>query len=256
MAGETLSAFAPIDRDIGLYRGQGPGVPVRALPRQRPGAWTGNEKHRRSHGNRSRLRHRFCQGIAWRGDGAAARRDGVRLGQGRDKEQYRPGGREIARAGLCDHRHRRHRGPSAGARAGRSVRSTRSRKGGRTSSTGCSMATSIWSSTPPRAGSRSRTAIRSARPRWRARCPISQQRRRAWPRRVRSRRCAAMRLKSPRSSPIIPRLRTLSPHNLRPVGALRQGALRAGFRERDSDEWRVPTRCRCWPRATASSTTN
>ena len=36
----------------------------------------------------------------------------------------------------------------------RSRSSTRSRRGGRTSSTGCSTATSTWCSTPPRAGSR------------------------------------------------------------------------------------------------------
>ena len=52
MAGETLSDFGPDRARHRLYRGQGPGVPVRALPRDRPGAWTGNEEHRRSHGNR------------------------------------------------------------------------------------------------------------------------------------------------------------------------------------------------------------
>ena len=42
----------------------------------------------------------------------------------------------------------------AGEGAAGRARSTRSRRGGRTSSTGCSTATSTWSSTPPRAGSR------------------------------------------------------------------------------------------------------
>ena len=52
MAGEPLPGSAPIRPRPRLYRGQGIGVPVRALPGDRSGAWTGNEEHRRSHGNR------------------------------------------------------------------------------------------------------------------------------------------------------------------------------------------------------------
>ena len=48
-----------------------------------------------------------------------------------------------------------------------------------------------------------------------ARCPISPPRRRAWRRRGRSRRCAATRLKSPRSNPIIPLPRNEFPPHLR-----------------------------------------
>ena len=65
-----------------LYRGQGIGVPVRALPRHRSGAGTGNEEHRRSHGNRTRFRRCVRQGAARRRDGPAAGRDRVRVGQG------------------------------------------------------------------------------------------------------------------------------------------------------------------------------
>ena len=55
MAGEPLAGLGEIGRALRLYRGQGIGVPVRALPRHRSRAWTGNEEHRRSHGNRSAI---------------------------------------------------------------------------------------------------------------------------------------------------------------------------------------------------------
>ena len=45
-------ALGEVGRELRLYRGQGIGVPVRALPGDRSGARTGNEEHRRSHGNR------------------------------------------------------------------------------------------------------------------------------------------------------------------------------------------------------------
>ena len=55
MAGEKL-ADLPADRPRHRpYRGQGSGVPLRALPRRRSGAVAGNEVHRRSHGNRSAI---------------------------------------------------------------------------------------------------------------------------------------------------------------------------------------------------------
>ena len=72
MAGEPLCGFDADRPRHRPYRGQGAGVPVRALPRDRPGARTGNEEHRRSHGNRSGFRHRLRQGAARRGDRAAA----------------------------------------------------------------------------------------------------------------------------------------------------------------------------------------
>ena len=52
MAGEPLERLRRDRPRPRLYRGQGGGVPVRALPGHRSGAWTGNEEHRRSHGNR------------------------------------------------------------------------------------------------------------------------------------------------------------------------------------------------------------
>ena len=52
MAGEPLAELRRDRPRPRLYRGQGAGVPVRALPRDRSGARTGNEEHRRSHGNR------------------------------------------------------------------------------------------------------------------------------------------------------------------------------------------------------------
>ena len=55
MAGEPLAALRRDRPRPRLYRGQGIGVPVRALPGHRSGARTGNEEHRRSHGNRSAI---------------------------------------------------------------------------------------------------------------------------------------------------------------------------------------------------------
>ena len=52
MAGEPLAAFDPIDRDIGHIAIKESRLPLRALPRDRSGPVTGNEEHRRSHGNR------------------------------------------------------------------------------------------------------------------------------------------------------------------------------------------------------------
>ena len=67
MAGEKLSSFdlsPPQHRHP--YRGQGSGVPVRALPRRRSGARPRNEIDRRSHGHRRRFRHRLRQGAVRR----------------------------------------------------------------------------------------------------------------------------------------------------------------------------------------------
>ncbi len=52
MAGEPLSAFDPIDRDIGHIAVKSPVFPFARFPGHRSGARTGNEEHRRSHGNR------------------------------------------------------------------------------------------------------------------------------------------------------------------------------------------------------------
>ena len=56
----------------------------------------------------------FAKALTRRGDGPAAGRNGLRVGQGRRQGQYRPGGREAGRARLHDHRDRRHRGAPAG----------------------------------------------------------------------------------------------------------------------------------------------
>ena len=52
MAGEALGELRRDRPRHRLYRGQGIGFPLRALPGHRSGARTGNEEHRRSHGNR------------------------------------------------------------------------------------------------------------------------------------------------------------------------------------------------------------
>ena len=55
MAGEPLADFDADRPRHRPYRGQGSGLPLRALPGHRSGAVTGNEEHRRSHGNRSAI---------------------------------------------------------------------------------------------------------------------------------------------------------------------------------------------------------
>ena len=52
MAGEKLIELPADPARRRPYRGQGSGLPVRALPRDRSGPLTGNEVDRRSHGNR------------------------------------------------------------------------------------------------------------------------------------------------------------------------------------------------------------
>ncbi len=51
MAGEKLIDFPAARPRRRPYRGQGSGLPVRALPRDRSGAFSGNEVDRRSDGN-------------------------------------------------------------------------------------------------------------------------------------------------------------------------------------------------------------
>ena len=52
MAGEPLDAYLPIDRDIDYVAIKESIFPFARFPRDRPGAGTGNEEHRRSDGNR------------------------------------------------------------------------------------------------------------------------------------------------------------------------------------------------------------
>jgi carbamoyl-phosphate synthase large subunit len=103
------------------YRGQGGGLPLRALPGHRSGPVAGDEVHRRSHGDRSRFRDGLPQIAAGRRCRSAGRRHPVRLGQGRRQGgDRRPGARagrsRLPRGG--DRRHRRlsrRRGDRGGA---------------------------------------------------------------------------------------------------------------------------------------------
>ena len=61
MAGETLASFGLTQDAARPCRGQGGGVPVRALPRRRHGARPGDALDRRGHGPRRRFRPRLRQ---------------------------------------------------------------------------------------------------------------------------------------------------------------------------------------------------
>ena len=100
MAGEKLADLPPLDARDRLYRGQGGGVPVRALPGDRSGAVTGNEVHRRSHGNRSDFADGLPQVAAGGGARSADRGHPVRLGQGQRQAADPRAGRGAARHGL------------------------------------------------------------------------------------------------------------------------------------------------------------
>ena len=80
MAGEPLAHFELKSDEARPRRGQGGGVPVRALPRRRHHPGSGDALDRRGDGHRPRLRHGLRQEPARRRQQAAARRRGVRLG--------------------------------------------------------------------------------------------------------------------------------------------------------------------------------
>ncbi len=77
-------------------RGQGGGVPVRALPRHRPGPRSRDEVDGRGHGHRRRLRHRLRQGAARRGHRPADGGHGVPVGQGQRQAGRRSKRRAIS----------------------------------------------------------------------------------------------------------------------------------------------------------------
>ncbi len=80
MAGESLSAFDLERAAARPRRGQGGGIPVRALPGRRPAARPGDEVDRRGHGPRSRVRRGLRQVAARRRQPAARAGHGVHLG--------------------------------------------------------------------------------------------------------------------------------------------------------------------------------
>ena len=205
MAGEPLSELRRGRREPRLYRGQGIGVPVRALPRDRSGARTGNEEHRRSHGNRCGFRHRLRQGADRRGDGSC-RRAGRRSCRSRTPTRTISSRRSRSWSSSASRSSRPAAPRRTCRRRGLPVETVNKVAQGRPhivdrlldGEVGAGvqhdrgLAVAEGQPFDPRDG---------ARPR---RCPTSRRRRRAWPRRGRSRRCAGTRLKSPRSNPIIP----------------------------------------------------
>ena len=115
---------------------QGGGAPVRALPRQRPGARPGDALDRRGDGHRLRPADRVREGRARRGPAAADERDRVPLGARRRQGGARPGRAGARRARLQAARHGRHgarRSPPPGWRS--SVRKVAEDGDGRRSST-------------------------------------------------------------------------------------------------------------------------
>ena len=116
MAGETLLGFRSRRAPAGARRGQGGGVPLRALPRGRSAARAGDEVDRRGDGARSRFRRRLRQIPARRRQSAARARHGLHLGA--RSRQAGDGGARPAAAGarLPADRDPRHRGASAGRR--------------------------------------------------------------------------------------------------------------------------------------------
>ena len=107
--GRAPGELRPETPGVDPHRGQGGGVPVRALPRLRSGARARDEVDRRSHGDRYRFRHGIRQGAARCGYGTADVRHGVHLGQGQ-RQAGDPRSRAAAgRDGFCTDRDRRYR---------------------------------------------------------------------------------------------------------------------------------------------------
>ena len=80
MAGESLASFKLEHRRAQAPRGEGSGVPVRALPRRRHRARPGDEIDRRGDGHRRLVRDRLRQEPDRRRHQPAAQRNRVRLG--------------------------------------------------------------------------------------------------------------------------------------------------------------------------------
>ena len=95
------------------YCGQGSGLPLRPLPRDRSRALAGNEIHRRSDGNRERFSDSLSEGSAGGGARPADCGHSVRVGQGQRQGDDRRTGADFACHGLLGDRHGRHRRLSA-----------------------------------------------------------------------------------------------------------------------------------------------
>ncbi len=88
---------------------QGSGDAVRALPRRRCGAGTGDALHRRSHGPRHKLRPRLREEPDRRGPAPSAVGQRLHLDQGRRQGRGHRARARAGRDGLQAHRHTRHR---------------------------------------------------------------------------------------------------------------------------------------------------
>ena len=130
MVGEKLSQFEPIGRELGHIAVKQPVFPFLRFPGCDPVLGPEMRSTGEVMGIDQRFRHRVQQGAARRRHPSAAVGDLVRVGQGQRQAAYRPGGRGDGRAGLQDHRHRRHRRlsePRPGCRWRRSTRSPHGR---------------------------------------------------------------------------------------------------------------------------------
>ena len=85
-------------------RGEGSGVPLRALPRRRHRARAGDEVDRRSDGHRRFVRDRLRQEPDRRRHQPAPQRNGLRLGEGCRQGAHPAGGQAAGLAWLQDHR--------------------------------------------------------------------------------------------------------------------------------------------------------
>jgi hypothetical protein len=152
MAGEKLIRAAEDRPRRPPYRGQGGGLPLRALPRHRSRALAGDEVYRRSDGDRR----------DFIGRGSTSRPAAPCSSRSRTATSRRSSrGAGPARDGLPRARDRGHRRiPLEEGLAVQTVNKVR--RAGRTSSTGSRTAASTSSSTPPRAGRATRTPPRSA----------------------------------------------------------------------------------------------
>jgi carbamoyl-phosphate synthase large subunit len=164
MAGEKAARLPQIDRAIDHVAVKEAVFPFNRFPGCGSRAQSGDEEHRRSHGDRSRFRHRLCEGRS------SARARCCPLGgtlfvsvKDSDKPIILPAVRDLVSLGLPGRRDRLARRGSSRTMRCRWRRSTRSRRGGRTSSIASSTAISRSCSTPPKDGSRSRTRRRSGR---------------------------------------------------------------------------------------------
>ena len=164
MAGESLASFKLAPSHLQAPRGQGSGVPLRALPRRRYRAGAGDEIDRRGHGHRRLVRDRLRQEPDRRRHQPAAQRHGVRLGQGRRQAAHPAGGAAAGLARLQDHRHLGN--PALPRRTGGGGGQDQQGAGrpARTSWMPSKTAVFSWFSTPPRGPRPWPTAARCAMP--------------------------------------------------------------------------------------------